>query len=83
MTDEKSSMRREFGVASNYIIALGGDQEGTFVVCQPTLVVGRDGNWGGLTAQQISTYIKQQMLHAAPLPGRPLESIEFTAGPGR
>ena len=69
-------------VASNYIIALD-DEATTFVVCQPTLLIERDGNWGGLTSEEIAVYIKRNMLHAAPLPGRPLVTAEFKLGPGR
>ena len=83
MTDTGSIKRHGVSVASNYIIALDGADAGKFIVCEPTLVVERGEGWGGLTADQIDAYIKQHMLRAAPLPGRPLEAAEFNAGPGR
>ncbi len=84
MTDQDLNTRFPVGVASNYIIALNGDQEGAFVVCRPVLAIDKgDGNWGGLTQEQIATYIMKHALHAAPLPGRPFEPLEFLSGPGR
>lgn len=69
-------------VASNYVIELSGEQSGSFVVCQPILVIDKDGNWGGLNATEIAQYIKRHMLPAAPLPGRPLHADDFRPGPG-
>jgi hypothetical protein len=77
-----SDAERLVATASNYIIALKGADEGSFVICEPTLVVSKGENWGGLSAEEISTYIKNNKLDAAPLPGRPLHAEEYMAGPG-
>ena len=82
MTDPVTSERRGPGIAANYIIALNGKNEGTFIICHPTLIISEGENWGGLTAQQIAAYITRHALSAAPLPGRPLTPVEFMAGPG-
>jgi len=69
-------------VASNYVIELSGEQSGSFVICQPVLVIDKNGNWGGLTAPEIAQYIKRHLLPAAALPGRPLQPEDFKPGPG-
>ena len=69
-------------VASNYIIEVYDGKKRAFVICVPTLIIADGEGWGGLTADEIASYIAKNNLHAAPLPGRPLAAAEFRAGPG-
>lgn len=84
MSDPSPHTELNFSIASNYIIALDGDDAGCFVVCQPVLVIPRTGNWHGLTTDEIMSYIRGRasVLHAAPLPGFPVRQSFLTSGPG-
>ncbi len=84
MSDPSPHTELNFSIASNYIIALDGADEGCFVVCQPVLVIPKTGNWKGLAPADILSYIRGRgtVLHAAPLPGYPVLQSFLTTGPG-
>jgi hypothetical protein len=82
MAQPKDSKRTQSPVAANYIIEIKNGRSRSFVICHPTLIIEDGENWGGMTAQDLSRYIEECNLSAAPLPGRPLRTEEFRSGPG-
>lgn len=77
-----SDREPDVALASNFIVELGSGETRSFVICEAKQIVAGDGNWGGVTADEISRFIDRNLLRAAALPGRPLQSSEFRIGPG-